>query len=191
MVLTRTLVNFSPWLRICSWLDQVRGKWMVSYVPLADNRDLAVCIYMYVYTCMCGSVHDCGCVVNGISSRQLLYCYYYYYYTCVCILMHVCICIMYLHLVCGVEGTRIALHTFQSNDFVYAACFPMVLQMLHLYAVERVLSELKPPIEANRRSEFSVDQSLRQWLSRLQKMSNAIESTLSLPSEHRLAKGAR
>ena len=113
-------------------------------------------------------------------------------YTCVCILMHVCIYITYLHLVCGVEGTGIAVHTiFQGNDFVYAACFPTVLQMLHLYAVERVLSELKPPIEANRQSEFSVDQSLRQWLSRLQKMSNAIESTLSLPSEHCLAWGAR
>ena len=69
--------------------------------------------------------------------------------------------------------------------------FPTVLQMLHLYAVERVLSELKPPIEANRQSEFSEDQTLRQWLSRLQKMSNAIESTLSLPSEHPLAHGAR
>ena len=63
--------------------------------------------------------------------------------------------------------------------------------MLHLYAVERVLSELKPPINANRQSEFSADQTLRQWLSHLQRMSNAIEATLSLPSEHPVAQGAR
>ena len=27
-----------------------------------DGKDLPVC------TCMCGSVHDCGCVVNGSSA---------------------------------------------------------------------------------------------------------------------------
>ena len=31
-VITHALINFSPWLRIRSWLE-LRGKGMVSYVP--------------------------------------------------------------------------------------------------------------------------------------------------------------
>ena len=56
--------------------------------------------------------------------------------------------------------------------------------MLHLYAVESVLSGLKPPMDAKRESAYSDDQTLRHWLNRLRINSNAIESTLSLPSEH-------
>ena len=56
--------------------------------------------------------------------------------------------------------------------------------MLHLYAVESVLSGLKPPIEAKRETAFSDEQTLRNWLNRLRINSNAIESTLSLNSEH-------
>lgn len=61
------------------------------------------------------------------------------------------------------------------------------LQMLHLYAVERVLDGLKPPIEAKRESPFSDDQSLNTWLNRLREISYAIDSTLSLPSQHPIA----
>ena len=38
---------------------------MVSYVPSkggTDGKDLPVC------TCMCGSTHDCGCVVDGSNT---------------------------------------------------------------------------------------------------------------------------
>ena len=50
-VMTHALVNSSPQLRICSWLE-LRGKWMVSYVAgegETDGKDLPVCTYM------CGS----------------------------------------------------------------------------------------------------------------------------------------
>ena len=55
------LVNFSPWLRICSWLE-LRGKGMVSYVPQVKKEQM-VRICLYVYVRMCGSAHDCGCMV--------------------------------------------------------------------------------------------------------------------------------
>ena len=61
MVMPRALVNFSPWLRICNWLE-LRGKWMVRCVEGGTNgKNLPVC----TYTCMC---HDCRCVVNGSSA---------------------------------------------------------------------------------------------------------------------------
>ena len=63
-------------------------------------------------------------------------------------------------------------------------CLYTCCQMLHLYAVESVLSGLKPPIEAKRESAYSDDQTLRNWLNRLRINSNAIESTFSLPSEY-------
>ena len=66
MVMTRALVNFSPWLRICSWLE-LRGKWMVSYVPQVReeqmvSKDLSLC------ACVCGSAPDCGCMVDGSNA---------------------------------------------------------------------------------------------------------------------------
>ena len=39
MVMTRALVNFSSWLRICSWLE-LRGKEMVSYVPQVREEQM-------------------------------------------------------------------------------------------------------------------------------------------------------
>ena len=53
-VMTRALVNFSPWLRISSWLE-LRGKQMVSYVCSSGEggtggKDLPVC------TCTCNDV---------------------------------------------------------------------------------------------------------------------------------------
>ena len=58
--------------------------------------------------------------------------------------------------------------------------------MLHLYALERVLNGLEPPIKAK-----AFDKSLRVWLSYVREVSNAIESTLSLSSQHPLALKAR
>ena len=54
MVMTHALVNFSPQLKICSWLE-LKGKWMISTSGMGgrDNKSLA------------GSAHDCGCVVDG------------------------------------------------------------------------------------------------------------------------------
>ena len=48
MVMTRALVNFSPWLRICSWLE-LRGKWIVSSVPqVREEQMVRICLYVYV-----------------------------------------------------------------------------------------------------------------------------------------------
>ena len=47
MVMTRTLVNFSPWLRICSWLE-LRGKQMVSYVSqVREEQMVRICLYVH------------------------------------------------------------------------------------------------------------------------------------------------
>ena len=64
MVMTRVPVNFSPWLRICSWLE-LRGKWMVSSVPqVREEHMVRICLYVHV----CCSAHDCGCMVDGSSA---------------------------------------------------------------------------------------------------------------------------
>ena len=69
MVMTHALVNcnFSPWLRICSWLEST-GKWLLcsSGEGGTDGKDLPVCI------CMRGSTHDCGCVVDGSNAIAAL-----------------------------------------------------------------------------------------------------------------------
>ena len=68
------------------------GKRMVSYVPQVrrtDGKDLLV------RTCMCGSAHDCGCVVNGSNTMVLstttgrkcpihIYIYVHVYIHCTC-----------------------------------------------------------------------------------------------------------
>ena len=61
MVMTCTLVNFSPWLRICSELE-LDGKFCSSGEGGTDGKDLSLC------ACMCGSAHDCGCVVDGSNA---------------------------------------------------------------------------------------------------------------------------
>ena len=43
-VMTHALVSFSPWLRLCSWLE-LRGKRMVSYVPQVREEQM-VRIYL-------------------------------------------------------------------------------------------------------------------------------------------------
>ena len=63
--------------------------------------------------------------------------------------------------------------------------------MLHLCAVDKVLDELKPPIEGNRTSSLEDHALLGQWLRRLQLSSNAINSTLSLLDQQPLATKAR
>ena len=58
MVMACALVNFSPWLSICSWLE-LRGKWLSSSGEGGtDGKNLPV------FICMCGSAHDCGCVID-------------------------------------------------------------------------------------------------------------------------------
>ena len=46
-VMTHALVNFSPWLRICSGLE-LRGKWMVSYEEQMVRMCLCVRVHVYV-----------------------------------------------------------------------------------------------------------------------------------------------
>ena len=42
------LVIFSPWLRICSWLE-LRGKRMVSYVPqVREEQMITICLCIHV-----------------------------------------------------------------------------------------------------------------------------------------------
>ena len=66
------------------------------------------------------------------------------------------------------------------------------MQMLHLYAVDKVLtSNLKPPLDAKRESQFSDDKSLMAWLKSLQEISIAVESTLNISSEYPIAHKTR
>ena len=71
----------------------------------------------------------------------------------------------------------------------WVICF--FFQMLHLYAMDKILSGLEPPIKPKRVSEYSDDQLLRVWLNKLREASNAIESTLSLSSQQPIALRAR
>ena len=49
MVMTRALVNFSPLLRICSWLE-LRGKGIVSYVPqVREEQMVRICLYVWLH----------------------------------------------------------------------------------------------------------------------------------------------
>ena len=70
--MTLALVNFSPWLRICSWQElranegHADGKLRSSGEGGTDGKNLPV------GTCMCGSVHDCLCVVNGNNDMVAL-----------------------------------------------------------------------------------------------------------------------
>ena len=68
---------------------------------------------------------------------------------------------------------------------------PPSYQMLHLHAVDKVLDNLKPPIEADRKSSLADHTLLGQWLHLLQLSCNTIDSTLSLSSQHQLATKAR
>ena len=86
----------------------------------------------------------------------------------------------------GQDDCMVLTHTHR-----YVSCHCISYQMLHLYAVERILSDLKPPIDVKRVSEYSPEQSLRVWLKSLREMSNAIESTLSLHSDHPIALRSR
>ena len=52
---------------------QMEGKLCSSGEGRTDGKDLPVCI------CMCGSAHDCRCVVDGTNAIWQLYEYYYYW----------------------------------------------------------------------------------------------------------------
>ena len=39
---------------------------MVSYNYVPQVREEQICLYVYI--CMCGSAHDCGCVVDGMAA---------------------------------------------------------------------------------------------------------------------------
>ena len=64
-VMTRALVNFSP-LQLAGLEGQRDGKLCSSGEGGTDGNDLPV------HTCMCGSAHDCGCVVNGSNAMVSL-----------------------------------------------------------------------------------------------------------------------
>ena len=69
MVMTHALVNFSPWLRIFSWLE-FRGKRIVSLCSSGKGGTNGK--HLPVRTCMCGAAHDCGCVVDGSNAMVAL-----------------------------------------------------------------------------------------------------------------------
>ena len=79
MVMTPALVNFSPWLRICSWLE-LRGKGMVSYVPQMREEQM---VRIFGYACMYNYVCVAPPMIVGAWSMAIvlwqLYEYYYYY----------------------------------------------------------------------------------------------------------------
>ena len=59
--------------------------------------------------------------------------------------------------------------------------------MLHLFAVDKILEKVDPPLEGKRVSPYSDEKSLGVWLSGVRKMHNAIESALSATSQHRVS----
>ena len=58
--------------------------------------------------------------------------------------------------------------------------------MLHLFAVEKALDDLKPPMEANEVAEH-----LLPWLNDLRLSQNAIDTILSLPPRNTMLENAR
>ena len=53
-------------LQLAGVEGQTDGKLCSSGEGGTDGKDLPVC------TCMCGSAHDCGCVVDGSNARASL-----------------------------------------------------------------------------------------------------------------------
>ena len=42
---------------------------MVSYAPqVREEKMVRICLDMPVCACVCGSAHDCGCVVDGSNA---------------------------------------------------------------------------------------------------------------------------
>ena len=73
---TYALINFSPWLHEDLWLAGVEGQTDGKYACSSgeggtDGKDLPM------RTCICGSAHDCGCMVDGsnvmVASWVLLF----------------------------------------------------------------------------------------------------------------------
>ena len=58
--------------------------------------------------------------------------------------------------------------------------------MLHLFAVEKALEDLKPPTDANKVAEH-----LLPWLNDLRLSQNAIDTILSLPPRNTMLENAR
>ena len=58
--------------------------------------------------------------------------------------------------------------------------------MLHLFAVEKALDELKPPLEKDKLAEHLIP-----WLNDIRLSRNAIDTILSLPSHNPLLEKAR
>ena len=61
---TQSLANI---LQLAGNEGQMDGKLCSSGEEGTHGKDLPVC------TCMCGSAHDCGCVVNGSSAMAASY----------------------------------------------------------------------------------------------------------------------
>ena len=53
-------------LQLAGVEGQTDGKLRSSGKGGTDGKDLSVCI------CMCGSIHDCGCVVDGSGAMAAL-----------------------------------------------------------------------------------------------------------------------
>jgi len=62
--------------------------------------------------------------------------------------------------------------------------------MLHLYAVDRALGSLEPPL-GKKDTEEKEKTTLTQWLNKLRLSQNTINSILSLPSTSELTDRAR
>jgi len=62
--------------------------------------------------------------------------------------------------------------------------------MLHLYAVDHTLRNLKPPL-SKKETEDKEKAILTQWLNQVRLSQNAINAILSLPSQSELTKSGR
>ena len=65
MVMICALVNFSPWLRICSWLE-LRGNADVKLCSSGEGGTDSKALP--VRTFMCDSDNDCWCMVDGSNA---------------------------------------------------------------------------------------------------------------------------
>ena len=61
---TSQLQSLAEDLQVAGVEGQTGGNLRSSGEGGTDGKDLLVC------TCMCGSAHDCGCMVNGYGSLQ-------------------------------------------------------------------------------------------------------------------------
>ena len=84
------------------------------------------------------------------------------------------------------NGRYFSLLVLLQNCLLFFVLFFLPLQVLHLFAVDKALDDLKPPMSANKVAEH-----LLPWLNDLRLSQNAIDTILSLPPRNKMLENAR